>query len=1123
MIKAIGLIAVLAAGIPAIAQNRLEIGQALSAHLEPGHTDAYPLELASDDYLELRADQTGVDLILRLSDPDGKQVEEVNFLGYGGSELLIYLAEKPGRYTLAVLSAHPDQSGAYTLRLVAQRPATPNDRAAAKADAQLRLLAASNQVDSAPAAEQLAPQFERLGIRQRQALCFTVASTLRGRGNDFEAKVAGAQRALALWAGLKEPAGEGYVLNLLGRAYLSRSQYDKAIETGEKARVIGRDLGNGPIEATALQIMSVAYTRTGQPEKTVANQERAAAIWRGLKERGSEAAALSELGYAHFALTHHEVAVGYYEQALAISQEVGNLPVQASVLNGLGIVYRELSQYQKAIDAYEQSLAIHRQLKDKPGEGVVIGNLGLLYATIGQYDKAIGYQQQSLQSARASKDRLGEGVELGLMGYTYRLLGDYPTAIKYYEQGLALARELKIRVGEGMALNELGNVATARGRYREAIGYYEQALPIERKAKNRAVEGWILDDLGAASLHLNQPEKAISYFEQSLEIAREIKDRTTEGDTINHLARAYLALHQTNRAEAYGQQALAIARQVKNRTSEHDALLGLMRTYQAAGQPRLAIFCGKQAVNLVQNLRSETTGLSLQARRSFLESKKDTFRTLANLLVSQGRLLEAQQVLNLLKERELSDYVREQRAASGRADLTAEESEWADRYRRISEVLVAKGAEMEDLRAHIKKHPSIAESPETQQEISGLQKDLEAGNQAFQLYLGELKLHFASKPDPRATSINLKEAEALKSDLADLRHGAVAIYTLVASDRYVAILITPRVERAYETKITPAELNQKILAFRQALEDPGSNPLPPAQDLYHVLIPPALAQDLKLARAQTVMWSLDGPLRYVPIVALHDGKRYFIEQYRTEVFTPASNSRLKEPPQAGWRAVGFGVTKGHPGFDPLPEVATELAGIVREKPGDRGVLQGRLVLDGQFTRAALDRELMLGYPVVHVASHFQFRPGDESRSFLLLGDGAQLTLADLKTADTMFAGVDLLTLSACSTGLGDLETSDGSEVEGFGALAQRKGAKAVIASLWSVADTSTAVLMREFYRARERNPSLTKLEALRAAQLSLLGGTIDTRDLTPELRPAEKTQWSHPFYWAPFFLMGNWL
>jgi CHAT domain-containing protein len=133
----------------------------------------------------------------------------------------------------------------------------------------------------------------------------------------------------------------------------------------------------------------------------------------------------------------------------------------------------------------------------------------------------------------------------------------------------------------------------------------------------------------------------------------------------------------------------------------------------------------------------------------------------------------------------------------------------------------------------------------------------------------------------------------------------------------------------------------------------------------------------------------------------------------------------------------------------------------------------------------------------------------------------------MKTSANLFGGVQLLTLSACNTGVGD-----GAEVEGFGTLAQRQGAKAVVASLWPVADASTALLMREFYRIRETNPAMTKLDALRQAQLEMLRGKSaasrsSQRALVHETvgspSAPQPQDFRHPYFWAPFFLMGNWL
>jgi len=270
--------------------------------------------------------------------------------------------------------------------------------------------------------------------------------------------------------------------------------------------------------------------------------------------------------------------------------------------------------------------------------------------------------------------------------------------------------------------------------------------------------------------------------------------------------------------------------------------------------------------------------------------------------------------------------------------------------------------------------------------------------------------------------------------------------------------------------------------------------------------------------------------------ALFDGQQYLIERYRLSVMTLASTARLKDLPDVKRMGVGFGVTKESEGAPALPWVSAELAGIISTKPGDAGALPGEVELDDAFTQQSMRQELLKRFAVVHIASHFRFQPGNETQSYLLLGNGQHLSLAELRTSANLFGGVQLLTLSACNTGMGD-----GTEVEGFGTLAQRQGAKAVVASLWPVADQSTSLLMQSFYRKWQSSPNITKLEALRQAQLELLHGTGSSNQVEPargvevidnpnavhpNARPFPvdpKLPYAHPYYWAPFFLMGNWL
>lgn len=199
-------------------------------------------------------------------------------------------------------------------------------------------------------------------------------------------------------------------------------------------------------------------------------------------------------------------------------------------------------------------------------------------------------------------------------------------------------------------------------------------------------------------------------------------------------------------------------------------------------------------------------------------------------------------------------------------------------------------------------------------------------------------------------------------------------------------------------------------------------------------------------------------------------------------------------------------------------------------------MRGELKLDDQFTQAALQTAFRQRFSLIHIASHFSFEPGNDTNSFLMLGDGAHLTLARLKTFPPSNS-FDLLTLSACNTGLNEGNT-EGKEVDGLGVLAQRKGAQAVLASLWEVSDESTSLLMQRFYTLREAHPEATKGGALRDAQLEMLRGGIKPSDRAttgprgvsrlwkPEAPTAgavaferdEKAPFAHPYLLGAVFL-----
>ncbi len=844
--------------------------------------------------------------------------------------------------------------------------------------------------------------------------------------------------------------------------------------------------------------------------------ERALINRRAAGDHREEGVILNNLGLAHYRLSEYAKAITHYEQALAIRRAVGDRRGEGITLSNLGTTYRALSLYTKALRHYEQALAIHREVGDAKGAGITLGGLGWTSYYLSQYAEAIAYFEQALSIHREVGDTRGAGVSLSGLGTTFYRLSQYAEAIAYFEQALLIHREVGNQSGEGYSLSNLATAYRALSQYERAMAYDRQALARHRQTGNDRGVGYALNNLAMNHRALQQYTEAIGAHEQALSLLQQLGDRRGEGYALSGLGQTYQALGQYERAMAYFGRALLIYREVGHPDGESHILHHLMLVSQLRSNSPLAIFYGKQAINVVQGIRRHLQPLDQELQQRFLISKETIYRTLADLLISEGRLPDTQQILDLLKEAEYVDFVRRNATTVSRyqrrAKLTPFEAIRSKRYEEIADRVTAIGAERRGLLTQ----PTL--TPMEEKRLDQLSEDIKVAGFAFEQFLNNLEVEFRHSPQSHEHLSRLEdvwEGKGLMSDLRDLEPGTVVLYTLVGPKQYHIILYTPDVRVARTYPIPATELNRKVFDFRRVIEAAQGRAFPPdprplAQELYEILFAP-VAQDLSLVKAKTLMWSLDGALRYLPLAALYDGNQYLLERYRLAVFTPASQARLKDRPTPHWKGLGLGVSKAHGRFPPLPAVVGELQGIIREE-GRRdpdGVLPGTIQLDETFTAEAMFRALRKRYHVVHIASHFMFRPGDETQSFLLLGDGHHLSLAEFNALPNVFADVELLALSACNTALGS-PGAEGREVEAFGVLAQRQGAKSVLATLWAVADDSTQNLMQAFYRQRETEVGLSKAEALRQAQLSLLHGN-------GFWRPYE-----HPYYWAPFILLGNW-
>jgi len=869
----------------------------------------------------------------------------------------------------------------------------------------------------------------------------------------------------------------------------------------------------------------------------------------------------------------YQDAIAHYETAYNLYRSL--LPTNAAdQLGSIARCYEALNLPERAKVFYERQLGARRQSGDKNQEADTLNSLARLFHNMSHYEQALDYHRQALDLRRAIRDRSGEGATLNNLAIVYSSLGDNARALDYYQQALAIHREVKASSNEISELSNIGWTYAKLGRHNEALGYFEQALLLARSAKERSSEAYLLSNEAMSYDALGQHTHALALCREALAISQALEEK--DAFIPLKLGAIYLSLQQPAQARETLQTALVLARQSKDPDTEARVLYQLMRAEHESKQFGMAIFYGKQAVNRYQEIRRFLQKIDKALKQTFVNSKQQTYRQLADLLIAQGRLPEAEQVLGMLKEEEFFDFIRRDQgqanALNTQVPYSSTEAEWERRYREISDRVTAIGLEYDVLKS--KENRTLEE----EKKLLAFGKDVVVANTAFTNFLASLRRQFIDHPSGGEAVGRLQASSGLQAALHDLGPGTVALFTLVGEKSYRVILVTAKTRKAAEYPISAADLSKKVLDFRGALQNPNLDPRPLAQELYQILIGP-IAKDIENAAAsgvsvETLMWSLDGVLRYIPTGALYDGKQYLVQRFRQSVFTTESLPYLKDAPSAQWHALGLGVSQGSGEtgrdgyFAPLPGVVEELRGIIADGSKDKrqGILPGLVKLDDDFTEAALTDELSKHsklWPVVHIASHFQFRPGDMHNSFLLLGKGKHLALDVIENMPSLFSGVELLTLSACNTANGASipgeeagKGGDGNEVDSFGMLAQSQGAKAVVATLWPVADKSTALLMQKFYDIRASKSPITKGEALRKAQCALLegkavppplplhphmapqSGLVSTNSIPQDRAEIVKSNstashlpaftsdpnapYAHPYYWAPFILIGNW-
>ncbi|WP_119391220.1 CHAT domain-containing protein [Taklimakanibacter lacteus] len=904
--------------------------------------------------------------------------------------------------------------------------------------------------------------------------------------------------------------------------------------------------------AAAHRVLARDYRDAAQYDNAVAALKSALSIYAAAGARRRTALGDTQMELAQVftnkgdrlgARAMYDAARGSYEAALGAGH-----PKVALALHNIGKIDLNMTQFEPALAAFRAARAVYEA--NLPAETSHLTELLIdtasLHARIGNRETALALAREAADLSRARLGPAHRTTALALhfagtvgrsMGKTSGALENLGAALKIY---LANGTRAQRRVPE--VLDDVSVTFVRAGCLDEAT-----------KIQNLAIEHYAVlygpnHDRVASAYHrlggLYRENRKYTEARAPLFKAAGIYESVFGpnhrriADVYSDLAGSSARIGLNGEALKYGFRALRI-RTINKQADPEDlrqSYWSLSLVLKQQGNAPAAIAFAKLAVNINQEIRSQNRNLPEDMARALAGRYRELYEYLANMLITAGRLQEAQQVLDLIKQQELFDFVRrdsrEAASVDGRAALTPTESDLSSRIMDLVEAPIRAAGEIEALKKKqaetglskeeehlvLTLEQSLADQFRRQQtEIDDLLAEAENADRTIEREVNRLDLDMVDATQERLKAMNGRAVElqiaSLDTDLhIFLTTGRTGIHKSVPVGRKEMALLVFRAWSATATRDPDARLHLKRL--------------------YDILVKP-VEPELKASGADVLMFNLSGVLRYVPLAALYGGERYLVEDYALALSTTAANTRYERLPRTREKAAGFGVTKPHEGFSALPGVADELEAIF-DGNDKKGYLGGKARADEGFNSATLGDALKSKPLYLHVASHFRLVPGDAGNSALLLGDGRTLSLDEFRKDERFrLTDLDLLTLSACETAGGVDQT--GAEIESFASVVQKRGASSVLATLWPIADTSTSALMSDFYKGLLA-AGHDKATALRNAQIAMLRGETRPASMVTASRsaneiidvPAANTLiaepgFQHPYYWSAFILMGNWL
>ncbi|MFB2833232.1 CHAT domain-containing protein [Floridanema evergladense] len=739
----------------------------------------------------------------------------------------------------------------------------------------------------------------------------------------------------------------------------------------------------------------------------------------------------------------------------------------AQSLEVQGLLQLAVGQPEKALETWQRATNNYQEIGDFAGVSRNQINQSQALQRLGLYRQAIKALDELNVTWQQQPDSLIKVKGLQSLGDALRVVGELDRSQKVLTQGLAIAQRLKVDDAIAAMFLSLGETARLGQELPTALDYYEKAV---QATNSPDIKTQAMLNNFKVLVNQKQAEKALALVPQiQANISQLPLSRQAIYARIN-LARRLMQLRKEgnnqltlpSNAEVGKMLGTAVqqAETLEDKRTLSYAVGNFGRLYEENKQWDFAQQLTKKALLLSQSVNATDINFRWQWQLGRIYKQQED---------RQGAIAAYDQAVNSL--------------ASIRSDLVAISAEaqfdFRDTvepvYRELVDLLLPVGKDVEQ--ADLQRARSLIDSLQLA-ELDNFFRDACLNTQAVKI----------DQIDPKAAVFSTIILSNTSTSTINERIEVIAALPGKPLRRYTTVLPNQEIEATIKKAIDALTIPRLRLSQKSYLAA--------AEKIYNWLIRP-IETDLANSGRQTLVFVLDGSLRNIPLAGIYDGQKYLVQKYSVAIAPGLQLVDARPLQRNNIKVLTVGLSESRQGFAPLPNVAIELSNIAKE-------VSTQELINQSFTASNFKTKIQSDkFPIVHLATHGQFS-SKAANTFILTWD----TKINAKELDTLLRSnqsvnrpLELLVFSACQTAAGDNRAT-----LGLTGIAVRAGARSTVATLWNVDDEATALFMTNFYKELNNN-QITKAEALRRTQQLFL----------------QNDQFSHPYFWSAFVLVGNWL